>query len=344
MKLAVTCSLVALAAIASIAGYVHASFSAVTAEDQVIEIRKGESVIGVANQLRAEGLIAIAPLWIRLVVALTAGEGPLLAGEYKVAAGSSGYDILAMLRSGKVLLRSVTFPEGWTVAQWRSRLASLPHIEHQTEHMTDGEIAAMLGSAGGLEGWLFPDTYHYPKGASDADILRMAHQAMGTQLDAAWRGRDRSLNLASPREALILASIVEKETGHGPDRGKIASVFHNRLKSGMRLQSDPTVIYGLGSAFDGDLTRAHLQRDTPYNSYTRSGLPPGPICSPGLAAIRATLAPDASNYLYFVAVGDGKSFFSRTLEEHNDAVNRYQRKAGKRQAKSQAKGQAAAGP
>ena len=220
-----------LAVTAGVALYVHAGLSSPTVEDKVVHIRRGETVTGIARQLQAEGLTPVAPFWIRLAIALTVDQGPIQAGEYAVAAGSSGYEILATLRSGRILLRSVTFPEGWTLAQWRSRLASLPYLRHKTRQMTDAELADQLGSRTGVEGWLFPDTYHYARGSSDMVIFKKAYRAMQKRLESAWDARNPSVVLESPREALIFASIVEKETGYGPDRTRVASVFHNRLRS-----------------------------------------------------------------------------------------------------------------
>ena len=314
-----------IAVITALSGalYVHAGLLSALDEDRVIEVERGQSVIGISARLHSEGIVDAAPLIIRAYIAMTGVT--VKAGEYRVTAGTSGYDAIRQLQSGKVLLRSVTFPEGWTVKDWRRRLAGQADITQTIGTMSDGEVAAKLGLETPLEGWLYPDTYHYPRGTTDLDVLLMAVTAMQQHLTAAWQGRDTSLPLETPFEALILASIVEKETGFAPDRRKIASVFHNRLVKGMKLQSDPTVIFGLGDQFDGDLKRSHLRADTPYNSYTRHGLPPGPICSPGLAAIEATLNPEASGYYYFVAKGNGESYFSTSLTEHNRAVNRYQR-------------------
>ncbi|MBM3347099.1 MAG: endolytic transglycosylase MltG, partial [Betaproteobacteria bacterium] len=192
--------------------------------------------------------------------------------------------------------------------------------------LRDGEIMDRLGAAGeSAEGWFFPDTYLFARGESDLAILERAHRAMLKQLESAWMQRTADTPLRSPYEALILASIVEKETGRAEDRGQIAGVFVNRLRSGMRLQTDPTVIYGLGERFDGNLRRRDLVADTPHNTYTRDGLPPSPVALPGLASLRAAASPDKTEALYFVARGDGSSEFSRTLDQHNRAVARYQR-------------------
>ena len=308
-----------------LASWLHSQFSAPVAESRVIDIRPGETVTAIANRLHAEKLIHASPLPIRLLVTLTGFQGQLQAGEYQIEQGQSGYEVLALLRSARVVQHAVTFPEGLTLGQWRQRLAALTNIQHEAQHKTEQELAELLGASHGLEGWLYPDTYRYAKGSTDLAILRRAYIAMGKHLGDAWPGRAAPSPLESPVQALILASIIEKETGFGPDRTLIASVFHNRLQLGMRLQSDPTVIYGLGADFDGNLKRRHLTQDNPWNTYTRYGLPPTPICSPGLAAIKAALHPAFSDYLYFVAKPDGSSHFSSTLPEHNQAVNRYQR-------------------
>ena len=238
-------------------------------------------------------------------------------------AGMQSQDLLALFRSGKVIQYRLTFPEGLRVEEWLARLKEAPYLEARTTGMTREELGQSLGLATQFEGWLFPDTYHYILGDSDLDVLKLAVNKMRDVLGSEWDARAIT-TISSPFDALTLASIIEKETGYGPDREKIASVFHNRLDKGMRLQSDPTVIFGLGAAFDGDLKRIHLKSDTPYNTYTRKGLPPGPICSPGRASINAALGGSSHPYFYFVAMGDGRSHFSVTLEEHNKAVYRYQ--------------------
>ena len=225
---------------------------------------------------------------------------------------------------------AVRFIDGWTFKQMRAALDAHEAIKHDTQGMSNEALARKLGIPDALpEGWFFPETYHFSRGATDLSILRRAHKLMQTHLNAQWAKRAGDLPLATPYEALILASIVEKETGKAADRAVVASVFVNRLRINMRLQTDPTVIYGMGEAFDGNLRRRDLQADTPWNTYTRGGLPPTPIAMPGLASLQAALNPAASKMLYFVARGDGSSQFSRTLDEHNNAVNRYQRSGKK---------------
>jgi UPF0755 protein len=223
-------------------------------------------------------------------------------------------------------MESVRLIDGWTMRQWRAALGQAPYLKHQTAGMTDDELMAAIGAAGvPAEGRFFPDTYRYGRGVSDITVLRRAHEAMRRRLQAAWEQRAAGLPLETADQALTLASIVEKETGQAGDRGLIAGVFVNRLRIGMPLQTDPTVIYGLGESFDGNLRRVDLQTDTAYNTYTRRGLPPTPIAMPGAQSLAAALQPQSTKALYFVARGDGSSAFSETLAEHNRAVNQYQR-------------------
>ncbi len=267
------------------------------------------------------------PAWaFELLARMAANPSDIKAGSYELQAGATPLDLLGKLSRGEFALADVRLIEGWTFRQVRAALDAHPRIRHDTVGLTDAELVQRLELPGAHpEGWFFPDTYVFPRGTSDLEILRNAHRAMDKRLASAWAARQPELPLGSPYEALILASIVEKETGRPEDRPLIAAVLNNRLRSGMRLQADPTVIYGLGAAFDGNLRKRDLLADTPYNTYTRDGLPPTPIALPGLAAIEATLRPADSPALYFVARGDGSSEFSRTLEEHNRAVTRYQR-------------------
>mgnify|MGYP000851142546 CR=1 FL=1 len=248
------------------------------------------------------------------------------AGSYSVKQGITPDQLLTKLARGDVTQGEVLLVEGWTFRQWRARLEQHPDLKHETLGLSEAEIAARLGIDGGkLEGWLLPDTYLFDKQSSDIELLARAHRAMKRKLDLAWREREPGLPYKTPYEALIMASIVEKETGRSDDRALVAGVFVNRLRKGMLLQTDPTVIYGLGETFDGNLRKRDLQTDTPYNTYTRSGLPPTPVAMPGLASIQAALHPAANDMLYFVARGDGSSHFSRTLDEHNKAVGKYQK-------------------
>lgn len=247
-------------------------------------------------------------------------------GDYALTRGMTAAELLGKLVRGERIVLTVKLLEGWTFRQLRQALAQAPRLRHDTQDMTPAQIMQALGRPGvAPEGRFFPDTFHYFRNASELDILRQSMQLMEQRLQAAWDARAPDLPLKSADEALVLASIVEKETGRAQDRAEIAGVFINRLRIGMRLQTDPSVIYGLGEGFDGDLKRSHLSADTPYNTYTRAGLPPTPIAMPGKAALLAAVQPAATQALYFVARGDGSSHFSRTLDEHNRAVNQYQR-------------------
>jgi peptidoglycan lytic transglycosylase G len=253
------------------------------------------------------------------------------AGTYSLETGITPLDLLNKLERGEVVQVEILFAEGWTFRQMREALDAHPHLRHETRGLTDAEIMRRLGAPDiSPEGRFFPDKYRFAKSVSDLEILRTAFRTMQRNLESAWAARKDGLPLASPEEALILASIVEKETGHAMDRAAVAAVFTNRLRAGMKLQADPTVIYGMGERFDGDLRRRDLDTDTPYNTYTRTGLPPTPIANPGLAALEATVNPADIDALYFVARGDGTSHFSRTLDEHNRAVTKYQLRGRKK--------------
>ncbi|MCF8204164.1 MAG: endolytic transglycosylase MltG [Methylotenera sp.] len=248
------------------------------------------------------------------------------AGSYEVHAGVTPRELLDKMVRGDQVMEQLRLIEGWNWRQVRAALAAAPALKVRTAAMTDAEIMAALGQPGQApEGRFFPDTYAYSRGVSDLTVLKRAHAAMQQRLTAAWGQRASGLPLKSPDDALILASIVEKETGAAADRKKVAAVFINRLRVGMPLQTDPTVIYGLGEAFDGNLRKRDLLADTPFNTYTRGGLPPTPIAMPGAASLQAALNPAATRDLYFVARGDGSSEFSEDLAAHNRAVNKYQR-------------------
>jgi UPF0755 protein len=248
------------------------------------------------------------------------------AGSYEIDSGTSPRRLLDKLVQGDETLEHLRLIEGWTLRQLRAALVRAPSLKPVASAMSDAELMAALGAPGqAAEGRFFPDTYAYSRGVSDLTVLRRAHRAMQQHLAAAWSERAANTPLRNADEALTLASIVEKETGLASDRGLVAAVFSNRLRIGMPLQTDPTVIYGLGAAFDGNLRKRDLLADTPYNTYTRAGLPPTPIALPGLASLRAAVRPEASPALYFVARGDGSSEFSTNLADHNRAVNKYQR-------------------
>jgi UPF0755 protein len=261
-------------------------------------------------------------LWFRA----SGKSAQMRAGNYSVDRGITPQQLLERMVRGESLMEVVRITEGWTFRQMREALAQAPHLRPTTKDMTDAQLMAALGMPGmAPEGRFFPDTYHYSRGASDLSVLRAAQQMLNKRLEAAWAERANDLPLKTMDEALILASIVEKETGTEADRTKVASVFNNRLRIGMPLQTDPTVIYGMGASFDGNLRKKDLQTDTPYNTYLRKGLPPTPIALPGAASIKAAVQPARTQALYFVSRGDGSSEFSANLDDHNRAVNKYQR-------------------
>jgi UPF0755 protein len=292
------------------------------------DIRPGIGLKVAAQDMAAAG-IDIPPWQFALLGRATGRDRTIKAGSYEVGAGVTAWQLLEKLTTGDVTQTEIIIVEGKTFRELRAKLDADADLRHDTAGLTDVEILQHIGaSATHPEGQFFPDTYLYARQSSDLAIYRRANQAMQRRLTAAWESRDTSVPYKNIEEALTMASIVEKETGTPADRGKVASVFVNRLKKGMLLQTDPTVIYGLGEKFDGNLRKVDLQTDTPYNTYTRAGLPPTPIALPGMASIQAALQPPSTDFFYFVARGDGSSVFSRTLEEHNRAVNKYQRSRG----------------
>ena len=294
-----------------------------------LDIEPGQSARQVAQSVADAG-IAVSP-WLLYQWFRGSGEARLIrAGSYEIPPGLSPVQLLRKLVDGDQALARLRLIEGWTFRQIRAELARTPTLRTDSAAMSDTELMAALGSPGLMpEGRFFPDTYTYAKGSSDLAVLRRAHVAMRKRIEAAWTQRAPDTPLASPDELLTLASIIEKETGRADDRPMVASVFVNRLRIRMPLQTDPTVIYGLGERFDGNLRRKDLQTDTPYNTYTRNGLPPTPIAMPGRDSLMAAIRPASSKALYFVARGDGTSQFSETLADHNRAVDKYQRKAAR---------------
>jgi len=264
--------------------------------------------------------------WLFILLAKVKGvETRVRAGEYQIEPGMTADELLEKFLQGSALQYSFTVIEGWSFRQMLAAIAEDPVIEHTLEDKDNQEIMTSIGyPEQHPEGMFFPDTYRFPKGTSDVDFLRRAYQVMQKHLTREWNQRDSELPLESSYDALILASIIEKETGAGFERPLISGVFIQRLKKNMRLQTDPTIIYGLGEAFDGNIRFRDLKKDTPYNTYLRAGLTPTPIALPGLEAIHAALHPAKTEALYFVSKGDGTHHFSATLEEHNAAVNRYQ--------------------
>ena len=294
-----------------------------------VSVPAGASLRTAAQRLHEAGVQA-PPRALEAYFRYAARGRSIQTGDYALARGMKPQDVLERLMRGERITRTVTLVEGWTFLQALQALSRAPDLQHDASTLTPEAVMAALGREGvPAEGRFFPDTFHYTKGASELDILRQSMQLMDKRLAAAWEARAPDVPLQSAEEALILASIIEKETGHAADRAEIAGVFANRLRLGMKLQTDPTVIYGLGDAFDGTLRRSQLEADTPYNTYTRTGLPPTPIALPGKAALLAAVRPADTRALYFVARGDGSSQFSQTLDEHNRAVQRYQRGGAK---------------
>ena len=299
----------------------------VTTAGESIDIARGSSFKGIVDELRQRGLSTASPLYWRLLAEQMRVAGKLHAGEYALAPGITPRQLLVNMATGKVLQHDFTIVDGWTFAELRQALARADKLKHDSAGLDDATIMQRIGAPGEApEGRFLPETYAYVKGDSDLDILKRAHAAMDKTLAALWPGRDKDLPLATPYDALILASIVEKETGRADERARIAGVFVRRLEDQMLLQTDPSVIYGMGASYTGRIHKSDLTTDTPYNTYTRPGLPPTPIALPGKPALLAALHPAPGKSLYFVARGDGRHVFADTLEQHNRNVDCYQRK------------------
>jgi len=295
-------------------------------QPELFEIAPGTSITKIANAFAARGWLRH-PLYLRIAATREGLASRIQAGWYELRPGDTPRGLLARFVAGDIKTYTVTFVEGATVAALLAQTAALPGLAHELEGMPATQLLAALGgSAQDAEGWFFPSTYRYRHASADRELLTRAHREMVEVLAKHWASRAPDLPYDSPYQALVMASIVEKETARADERPAIAGVFVRRLQKGMRLQTDPTVIYGLGSGFDGNLRRADLERDTPYNTYLRTGLPPTPICVPGEAAIAAALHPAAGDALYFVARGDGSHVFSATLAAHNAAVREHQRR------------------
>jgi UPF0755 protein len=326
----------ALAAIALVAGagvvlwsqrWLEAPIAGLS-EATTFEIERGASLRSIAAGLEQRGLLEHPQVWIAWA-RMTQRAGKLKAGEYQLLPGLTPHDLLELLNSGQVLLHSITFIEGSTFIDVRNALRANGAVRNDYAERSDTDIMRALGLPDlHPEGQFFPDTYHFARHTTDLELLRLAHRRMREAVDAAWQARAQDLPLANSYEALILASIVEKETALDSERPQIAGVFVERLRRGMRLETDPTVIYGMLDSYDGDIRRADLMRDTPYNTYRRAGLPPTPIAMPGRDSLQAAVQPEVTGALFFVATGegDGSHYFSRTLPEHNAAVRRYLRK------------------
>jgi UPF0755 protein len=290
-----------------------------------IEIPRGAGLRTAIEQLEKGG-VAVRRHEFELLARTLKRERAIKAGNYLFAQPLTPIDLLNKLTRGDVTQAEVRLIEGWTFAQFRGALDASADLRHDTSGLTDAEVLGRVGAAEPHpEGLFFPDTYLFAKGASDLAVLRRAYRAMQRHLGEEWARRDADVPYRTAYDALIMASIIEKETGKAGERDLIGGVLANRLRIGMRLQVDPTIIYGLGAAFDGNLKRNHLAEDGPYNTYTRAGLPPTPIAMPGLASIRSAMRPAKTDALYYVSRGDGSSHFSRNIEEHNRAVSKYQR-------------------
>ena len=289
------------------------------------QVPSGASLSAVITRLQEAG-VGVPEAPFKLLARYRGLSSKIKPGVYALETALSPDQLLDKMARGDVVQFELVVPEGWTYRQLKARLDAQVNLQHNLRGMSDQEVLKQIGaSESQIEGLFFPDTYRVDKGSSDIEVLRLAYKAMQGHLKQAWQGRDPDSPLKSPYQALVLASIIEKETGRPEDRSMVGAVFVNRLRKGMLLQTDPTVIYGMGPTFDGNLRKRDLQTDTPYNTYTRSGLPPTPIALPGRASLDAAVRVLRSDALYFVARGDGSSEFSSTLDAHNRAVNRYQR-------------------
>lgn len=299
----------------------------VSASNESIDIGRGTSFKDIVHQLRGEGLSTSTPLYWRLLAERMHVAGRLHAGEYAIVPGITPQQLLTNMAQGKVLQRDVTIVDGWNFRDVLQALDKADKLKHDTAGLDDAAIMQKIGASDEKpEGQFLPETYAYVRGDSDLDVLRRAHEAMTKTLAALWAQRAPNLPLTKPYDALILASIVEKETGRADERSRVAGVFIRRLQKNMLLQTDPSVIYGMGSSYAGTIHKSDLTTDTPYNTYTRPGLPPTPIAMPGKLSIQAALHPASGDELYFVARGDGTHIFASTLEEQNRNVACYQLK------------------
>lgn len=318
-------ALVMLLAVAVFAAVDYIRFTqqslAINGDDAIIEIRPGSGFSAIVAQMQSRGWTG-RPLWWRVLGMRSGMLSTLKAGEYQMDVGMRPAQVLEKLSSGQVIQYAFTIVEGWTVKQLVNQLQEAPALTNTLSGQVDG-LADRLGLDEPLEGWFLPETYQYPRGTTDVELLLRAHAAMQAALSSAWEERAPDLQIKTPYEALVLASIIERETGVVSERETISGVFHRRLARNMKLQTDPTVIYGMGERYDGRIRSADLREDTPYNTYVHRGLPPTPIALPGLAAIVAACHPEPGDSLYFVSKGDGSHQFSATLEEHNRAVDIY---------------------
>lgn len=322
-KLFLLCLLVLVLAAGALAWWANSPI-ALRESPLDFSVRPGSSALSAARQIKQQGA-DMQPRLFYWLARLSGRGAELKAGSYEITQGMTPWALLERMARGDQTLLSITIPEGWTAGQMLQALSSAPGLQHDAAGLTPQQLMQHIGAPAQTppEGEFFPDTYLYARDSSEIDVLRRAYQAMQKRLAAAWADRAPDLPLQTPQQALILASIIEKETGNPQDRDKIAAVFINRLRAGMPLQSDPTVIYGMGARYQGNLTKRDLQTLTPYNTYLIKGLPPAPIALPGEAALQAALHPAPIKALYFVARGNGTSQFSDTLAQHNAAVARY---------------------
>ncbi|MCH9670497.1 MAG: endolytic transglycosylase MltG [Gammaproteobacteria bacterium] len=290
----------------------------------VFVVERGKTLRSISKELSMLGVLE-QPEYLVWLGRLDKKAGRIKAGEYQIPNGTTPRELLKILIRGKVVQYAITFVEGWTFKEMLAAVLADPHLNHVLESTEPSAIMAAIGAPNEHpEGRFFPDTYHFPKGTTDLSLLKRAYKTMANRLAREWDKRDKALPYANPYDALIMASIIEKETGLASERSEISGVFVRRLNRGMRLQTDPTVIYGLGDTFDGNLRRVHLRQKTPYNTYVIKGLTPTPICLPGQGAIHAALHPKEGDAIFFVAKGDGSHHFSATYDEHKKAVYKYQ--------------------
>lgn len=324
-KLFISIIILSLFCTAAIAFWAHQPI--IDAQHAPIEfsIKAGSGIRGSIQQIAAAG-VPVNPILLVILVRFTGKSAKLKAGSYELKPGTTPMALINQLVRGEFAQESLSIIEGWTFKQMRQAIAAHPALKRDTAELSDSELLAKITAEYKKpEGLFFPDTYLFAKGASDLQIYKQAHALMQKRLNEVWVRRDPSLPYKTPYEALIMASIIEKETGESSERGMIAAVFVNRLKRGMLLQTDPTVIYGMGDKYQGNIRKHDLTADTPYNTYTRPGLPPTPIALPGMASLLAALNPAKSDVLYFVSRRNGTSEFSNNLNDHNRAVNKYQR-------------------
>jgi UPF0755 protein len=323
-----------IVSVAAVGGFQWWTGQPITSADSPVipfAIAQGSGVAGATQQMATSG-IPINGFLFGVLARVSGKAGQIKAGSYELKPATTPRRLLTQLVRGEYAQESLTIIEGWTFRQMRQAVDAAPNLKHETAKLSDKELLAKVAPEAPYttaEGLFFPDTYLFAKNSSDTQIYRQAHEMMMKRLKTAWEKRDPNLPYADPYQALIMASLVEKETGQKSERAMIAGVFVNRLKTGMLLQTDPTVIYGMGARYDGKIHKKDLETDTPYNTYTRAGLPPTPIALPGVESLAAALTPAKTEALYFVSRGDGTSHFSANLNEHNKAVNQYQRQGSR---------------